>query len=52
MVGLPVFAFHVSSYVVTLRQGACEELGYPSGFSRDLRILSALWELEYRCDVW
>lgn len=52
MVGLQIFAFHVSSYVMTLRQATCEELGYPSGFSRDLRILSALRELEHRGDVW
>lgn len=52
MVGLQIFAFHVSSYIMTLRQATCEELGYPSGFSRDLRILSVLWELEHRGDVW
>lgn len=37
---------------MTLRQADSEKLVYPSGFSRKLRILSALWELEYRCDVW
>ena len=34
-----------------LRLAASEELRNPSGFQRP-EDLSALWELEYRCDVW
>lgn len=37
---------------MTLRWADSEKLRFPSGFSRNLRSLSALWEQEYSYNVW